>query len=50
MSGSGLEAIPDVREWSGDPLGCLGVLGNPFRMSSSCWEALRDVRVWSGYP
>ena len=40
MSGSGLEALPDVREWSGGPPECPGVVGRPFRMSRSGREAL----------
>ena len=41
------EALPDVRELSGDPPGCPGVVGRPYRlsgsgerpswMSGSCW-------------
>ena len=34
------EPIPDVREWTGDPLGCPGVIEMPSRMSGSCREAL----------
>ena len=26
MSGNGQEALPDIREWSGVPLGCPGVV------------------------
>ena len=33
MSGSGREGGPDVREWSGSPPGCSGVVGKPSRMS-----------------
>ena len=51
MSGSGREALPDVREWSGGPPGCPGVVGRPTRMSgsgreaiSNGWEALMDGR------
>ena len=29
MFESGQEAIPNVREWSRDPLGCPGVMGGP---------------------
>ena len=29
MSDSGREALPDVREWSGDPPGCPGVVRDP---------------------
>ena len=60
MSGSGREAIPDVRKWSGGHAGCPGVVGRPsrcprvvgrpFRMFGSCREALSDVREWSGGP
>ena len=51
MSGSGREAIPDVREWSGGPPGCPGVVGRPSRMSGSGQEALPNVRAWSrGHP
>ena len=48
------EALPNVREWSGEPPGCLGVAerpsqislsgGRPFWMSGSGWEALSDIR------
>ena len=51
MSESGLEtllnvreSLPDVREWSGVSLECLGVAGRPSRMSRSGREALTDVR------
>ena len=61
MSGSSWVALPDVRECSGDPLGCLEVVGSPSRMSGrpSCMsgrgqEALPYVREWlrrpPGYP
>ena len=33
MSGSGREALPDVREWSGGPPGCPGVVWRPTQMS-----------------
>ena len=56
MSGSGREAPPDVREWSealpdvlersGDPPGCPGVFGWPYRMSGSGRETLPNVREW----
>ena len=48
MSGNGREALPDVREWSGGPPGCPGVVGMPSRMSRSGWEALPENREWSG--
>ena len=41
---SGREALPEVREWSGDPFGCPGLLGRPYWMSGSSREALPDVR------
>ena len=44
MSGSGRQAIPNVREWSGGPLGSPGVVGRPFRMSGCGREALPDDR------
>ena len=58
MSGSGWEAFPDVREWSGGPPGCsrevwrlsrmFGVIRGPSRMSRSGREALPNVQEWSG--
>ena len=54
MSESGLDALPEVREWSGDPPECPGVIGRPSRMSGSPCRmfgrgrlALSDVREWS---
>ena len=48
MSGSGREALPnvreacsDVREWSGNPPGFLGVVGSPSRMSG------RPIRMFA---
>ena len=50
-------SVLNVRERSGNPLGCPGVFGKPYqmprrpsRMSESCREALRDFREWSGGP
>ena len=40
MSGSGREALPDVRERLGGSPGCPGVFGRLSRMASSCQEAL----------
>ena len=40
MSRSSQEALPDVREWSGGPLGCLGVVRSPPRMCGTGREAL----------
>ena len=40
MSGSGREAIPDIREW-------LGIAGRPSQMSGNSRKALPDVREWS---
>ena len=50
MSGSGGEALPDIREWSGNPDGCPGVVGRPTCVFGSGREALPDVREWSGVP
>ena len=57
MSGSRLEALPDVQEWSGGPPGCPGVVDKPSRksgsgreasrISGSCRQTLPDVREWS---
>ena len=46
MSSSVRLALKDVREWSGVPSGCLGVVGRPSRMSVSGREALPDVLKW----
>ena len=40
----GREALPDVREWSGDTLGWPEVAGRPSQMFESGLEALPDVR------
>ena len=50
MSGSGREALTDVRECSRGPPICPGVVGGPTRMSGSGREALPDVPEWSGGP
>ena len=57
MSGSGREALPDVREWLGGPSGCPEVIGRHSRMSGSGWEdlpgdqkAFPEVWEWSGDP
>ena len=64
MSASGREAFPDVREWSGGPPGCPGIVLIPYRMfgrtswmykrtarlSGSGREALPKVWEWSGGP
>ena len=47
MSGSGRVTLPDVREWSGGPPGCPGMVGRPSRMSGSGREAFPDVWEWS---
>ena len=39
-----LPFLSDVREWSGDPPGCPGVVGLPSQMSRSGREALSEVR------
>ena len=56
MFGSGREALPDVREWLGDPpgypewseghSGCPGVVERPSQMSGSGRDALPEVREW----
>ena len=46
MSGNGWKAILDVREWSGSPSGCPGLVGRPSRMFGSGCVALPDVREW----
>ena len=42
------ETLPEVRKWSGDPLGGLELVGRPSRRSFyspvSGWEALPEVR------
>ena len=60
MSGSGREALPDVREWSGGPPRCPGEVGRlsrmswkgrgPSRMSGSGREALPYFQERSGGP
>ena len=60
MSGSGVETLPCVREWSRGPLGCSKVVGRPpgrpevvgrpSRLFGSGWEALHDIRKWCGDP
>ena len=44
MSRSGREELLDVRKWSGDPLGCPGVVGWLSRMFGSGLESLLDVQ------
>ena len=50
MSGSGRDALGDVRQWSGGPPGCAEVVGSPSEMSRSGRVPLGDVREWSGDP
>ena len=50
MSGSNREALLDVREWSGDPIGCFGVVERPSWISGSGRDAVTDVREWSEGP
>ena len=47
MSGSGLDALPDVKECLGGPPGCPGVFGMTSQMSGSDRKALPYVREWS---
>ena len=44
MSGSGQEAIPNVREWSEGPPGYSGVVQRPSRISGSGRKAIPNVR------
>ena len=44
----GWGALPDVRQLSGGPPGCPGVVGSPSQMSGSGRESLPDVWEWSG--
>ena len=46
MSGSGREALSDVKEWSIAPPGRLRVVGSPSRMSRSGRESLPVVWKW----
>ena len=48
--GSGPEALPDVREWSGVPSVGPGVVGRLLRTSRSGREALPEFREWLGGP
>ena len=60
MFGSGREALPDVREWSGGPREFTGVVGRPTRITSSGrrpsrisrsgWKTHQDVQEWSECP
>ena len=46
ISGSGRKTIQDVREWSGGPYKCPGVVGRPSQMSLSGRETHPDVPEW----
>ena len=48
MSGSGREAIPDVRHGSEGHPGCSGLVGRPSRIYGSDRKAFPDVREWLG--
>ena len=50
MSGSGREALPDVREWLGGPPGCPGVVCSRSQMSGTGQETLSDVWELLGGP
>ena len=50
MFGSGRKAFPNIREWSGDPPECPGVVGRPSQMSGSGRVFLPDVREASQMP
>ena len=47
MSVSGRETLQDVREWTGGPPGCPGVVERTSRMSGSGGVDLPDVRKLS---
>ena len=44
------EALPYIREWSGDPHRSLGMVGRPSRRSVIGREAFPKVQVWSEGP
>ena len=44
MYRSGPETLQELREWSGGPLGCPGVVGRSFLMSGSGRRNLRVLR------
>ena len=48
MSSIGWEALPNVREWSGSPPGCLQMVEMHSRLSVMGRKAIPDVREWSG--
>ena len=50
MSGSGQEALPEFRVWSGSFSVGLGVVGRPSRRSGSGRKALAEVREGSEGP
>ena len=56
ISGSGREAVTDVREWEGVPPGCARVFGRPSWMSAIGRQVhygfcyLRVLREWSRRP
>ena len=47
MSGSGREALTEVREWSGVTFKSPKGVGRPSQMSGSGPEYLPEVREWS---
>ena len=48
MSGRGPDPVGDVREWSGGPPECPGLVGRPSCMSASGRDALGALRERSG--
>ena len=60
MFRSDQEALPNIREWLGDPPVCPGVVGStpvcpgmvgrPSQMSGKGQETLPDIQGWSGDP
>ena len=49
-SGSGSRTLPEVQKWSGDPPGCLNVVGSSSRRCKTGRETFAEVRKWSGDP
>ena len=50
MSGSGRNSLLDVREWTGGPLECPGVVGRPSQMSGNDRDALPGCLAVVGRP
>ena len=50
MSGSGRNSLLDVREWTGGPLECSGVVGRPAQMSGNNRDTLPGCLAVVGRP